>query len=94
MLNGFLILLESIPVIDVRSPSEFSMGHIPGAINIPLFNDKERETVGIKYKNEGRIPAIIEGLELIGPSMSAKLGSGSENFNKTVNFLFIAGGEG
>jgi tRNA 2-selenouridine synthase len=69
----FLELAGSIPVIDVRSPSEFNSGHIPGAINIPLFNDSEREAVGIRYKKEGRIPAILEGLKLSGPVMSEKL---------------------
>ncbi|MCK7537889.1 MAG: rhodanese-like domain-containing protein [Marinilabiliales bacterium] len=42
MSEGFLKLAESIPVIDVRSPSEFATGHIPGAVNIPLFDDSER----------------------------------------------------
>jgi tRNA 2-selenouridine synthase len=69
----FLDLSESIPVIDVRSPSEYKTGHIPGAINIPLFNDRERESVGIKYKKEGRVPAILEGLKQTGPDMFAKL---------------------
>jgi tRNA 2-selenouridine synthase len=69
----FLKLAEKIPVIDVRSPSEYSTGHIPGAHNVPLFNDKEREAVGIRYKKEGRITAIIAGLELSGPLMHSKL---------------------
>lgn len=69
----FLELAESIPVIDVRSPSEYNSGHIPGAINIPLFNDSERAAVGIRYKKEGRLPAILEGLKLSGPVMSEKL---------------------
>jgi tRNA 2-selenouridine synthase len=69
----FLELAENIPVIDVRSPSEFLSGHIPGAVNIPLFDDNERAIVGTKYKKEGRIPAILEGLRLTGPSMSQKL---------------------
>jgi len=71
--SAFLELSESIPVIDVRSPAEFSAGHIPGAVNIPLFDDNERAVVGTRYKKEGRIPAIIEGLKLTGPSMSQKL---------------------
>jgi tRNA 2-selenouridine synthase len=71
--SEFLELSETIPIIDVRSPSEFTYGHIPGAINIPLFDDKEREAVGIIYKNEGRTKAIIKGLQLTGPSMSLKL---------------------
>jgi tRNA 2-selenouridine synthase len=69
----FLKLAESIPVIDVRSPKEYITGHIPGAVNIPIFDDNERIVVGTKYKKEGRIPAIIEGLKLTGPSMSSKL---------------------
>jgi tRNA 2-selenouridine synthase len=69
----FLQLAEYIPVCDVRSPSEYNSGHIPGAINIPLFNDQEREAVGIKYKKEGRIPAILEGLKLSAPAMTDKL---------------------
>ena len=69
----FLELAENLSLTDVRSPSEFNMGHIPGAINIPLFDDKEREAVGIKYKKEGRIPAILEGLKSAAPAMSTKL---------------------
>lgn len=69
----FLELAENIPVIDVRSPSEFSYGHIPGAYNIPLFDDREREAVGIKYKKEGRSKAVMKGIELTGPEMHLKL---------------------
>ena len=69
----FLELAETIPVVDVRSPSEFTLGHIPGAVNIPLFNDQERAAVGTKYKKEGRIPAILEGLNKTGPQISSKL---------------------
>jgi tRNA 2-selenouridine synthase len=69
----FLLLSENISVCDVRSPSEYNAGHIPGSVNIPIFSDRERESVGIRYKNEGRIAAIKEGLDLAGPRMSMKL---------------------
>jgi tRNA 2-selenouridine synthase len=69
----FLELSERTPVIDVRSPSEFNTGHIPGSVNIPLFDDAERASVGTKYKKEGRIPAILAGLRLTAPAMSLKL---------------------
>lgn len=69
----FLSLAEKSPVVDVRSPSEFNAGHIPGAYNIPLFSDKEREAIGLMYKKDGRISAILEGLRLSGPSMHLKL---------------------
>ena len=75
-IKRFMELSETIPIADVRSPSEFILGHIPGAINIPLFDDKEREAVGIKYRKEGRLPAIIEGLKHSGPSLVNKLGKG------------------
>jgi len=72
-ISRFLDLAEKIPVVDVRSPSEFNSGHIPGAFNIPLFDDRERESVGIKYKKEGRSKAIIAGIETTGPKMHLKL---------------------
>jgi tRNA 2-selenouridine synthase len=72
-IEKFLELFETIPIADVRSPSEFNYGHIPGAINIPLFDDKERIAVGTKFKKEGRIPAILEGLKQTAPLMDRKL---------------------
>jgi tRNA 2-selenouridine synthase len=78
----FLELSETIQIADVRSPSEFNFGHIPGAVNIPLFDDKEREAVGTKFKKEGRLPAIIEGLKNTGPAMVSKLEQGLKIANK------------
>jgi tRNA 2-selenouridine synthase len=72
-IDRFLELAKTIRIADVRSPSEYKSGHIPGAINIPLFDDKEREIVGTKYKKEGRLPAILEGLALTGPAIRNKL---------------------
>jgi len=72
----FLQLSANIPVCDVRSESEFAAGHIPGAINLPIFSDKEREAVGIKYKKQGSIEAIKLGLDIAGPAMSEKLERG------------------
>lgn len=72
-ISEFLELARFYPVVDVRSPSEFLTGHIPGAVNIPLFDDRERAEVGTRYKNNGRISAIIHGLELSGPGMAGKL---------------------
>ena len=65
----FLKLADRLPVMDVRSPKEFAQGHIPGAINIPLFNDEERATVGITYARSGNQDAILKGLEIVGPKL-------------------------
>jgi tRNA 2-selenouridine synthase len=75
-IERFLELSDAIQIADVRSPSEFNVGHIPGAINIPLFDDKERDAVGLKFKKEGRLQAIIEGLKHSGPNLTSKLENG------------------
>lgn len=64
---------QTLPVIDVRTPSEYAKAHIPGAFNIPLFTDEERAVVGTKYVREGRYPAIITGLEAVGPKLTRYL---------------------
>lgn len=56
--------------IDVRSEGEYNYGHIPHAINLPLFNNEERKTVGTIYKQQGNQPAILEGLEITGRKMA------------------------
>ncbi len=53
--------------IDVRSPSEYKTGHIPGAVNVPLFDDSERAIVGTLYKRVSKEAAITKGFELAGP---------------------------
>ncbi len=62
------------PIIDVRSPSEYSQGHWPGAINIPIFSDSERETIGRSYKKESRLKAIFKGLKMTIPKTTKILG--------------------
>ncbi len=57
------------PLIDLRSPAEFAQGHIPGATNLPLFNNDERAEVGTLYKQQGRQAAVLHGLALVGPRM-------------------------
>lgn len=57
------------PVFDVRSEAEYSHAHIPGAFNLPLFNNEERAVVGTIYKQSSRELAIKKGLEYFGPKM-------------------------
>ncbi len=61
------------PIVDVRSPNEFSQGHWPGAINIPLFSNIERETIGKSYKRESRLKAILNGLKVTLPNTTKLL---------------------
>lgn len=57
-------------LIDVRSPGEYNQGHIPGAINLPLFTDEERKQVGTMYKQVSPEKAFMKGLDIVGPKMS------------------------
>jgi tRNA 2-selenouridine synthase len=57
------------PLIDLRSPAEFARGHIPGATNLPLFDNDERAEIGTLYKQQGRQAAVLQGLALVGPRM-------------------------
>jgi len=68
-IDEFLELAVQYPVFDVRSPAEYTHAHIPGAFNLPLFNDAERKVVGTIYKQEGREAAIKAGLDYFGPKM-------------------------
>jgi len=72
-IKEFLRLSGEIPVLDVRSPGEYFQGHIPGAVNIPLFDDEERSQVGKLFKKRGRTAAVRKGLEIVGPKMPAYL---------------------
>ncbi|MFA9389775.1 MAG: tRNA 2-selenouridine(34) synthase MnmH [Prolixibacteraceae bacterium] len=57
------------PIIDVRSPGEFDKGHVPKAINIPLFNNDERAHVGTVYKQQSREAAIKVGYVYVNPKL-------------------------
>ena len=61
---------EKRVILDVRSPGEYAKGHIPGAINLPLFSNIERAIVGTKYKQESLESAMVEGLRIVGPKMA------------------------
>jgi len=69
-IEEFLPLTDSLPLVDVRSPKEFEEGHIPGAVNIPLFSNDERAKVGIRYKQGGNENAVLLGLEIVGPKLA------------------------
>lgn len=83
-----------VPLLDVRTPAEFAAGHIPGAINMPLFTDEERVVVGTLYVKRGKDAAVEKGLEYVGPKLAgfvkdAKKISGTE---KRVNVYCWRGG--
>lgn len=65
----FVALARQVPTLDVRSPSEYDLGHLPGAISLPLFTDEERAEVGTLYKQAGQAVAVEKGLQIVGPKI-------------------------
>jgi tRNA 2-selenouridine synthase len=68
-IEKFLELAKQYPVLDVRSPGEYTHAHIPAAYSLPLFNDEERKQVGTTYKQQSREAAIKIGLDYFGVKM-------------------------
>ena len=53
---SYLALTHAGGIADVRAPAEYARGHIPGAVNVPLFTDEQRAEVGIIYTKKGKRP--------------------------------------
>ncbi|MBT2656235.1 tRNA 2-selenouridine(34) synthase MnmH [Bacillus sp. ISL-18] len=68
-----LLTLKEPVIIDIRSQIEFADGAIPGAINIPLFTDEERQIIGTIYKHEGQAAAKWQAMEFVSPKIPALL---------------------
>lgn len=56
-------------LLDVRTPAEYAAGHIPGALNLPLFSNEERAEVGTLYKQVSPEKAFLRGLDFAGARM-------------------------
>lgn len=87
-IERFIQLAKQFPVLDVRSPGEFSHAHIPKAFSLPLFTDEERKVVGTAYKQQGRKDAIKIGLDFFGVKMRKMVEDVEAiavNYNSTTN---------
>lgn len=80
---------SSYILVDVRSPGEFQKATIPGAINIPLFNNEEREEIGTIYVNESVDKAKKLGVKVASsklPFIYEKIQSLNKEYKKIVFF--------
>lgn len=60
-------------IIDARSPAEFALDHIPGAINCPVLDDDERRIVGTLYKQQGAFEARRVGGAMVAANLAKHL---------------------
>jgi len=60
-------------IIDVRSPGEFALDHIPGAINLPVLDDAQRAAVGTEYVQGSKFLARRRGAVLVARNIATHL---------------------
>ncbi|CAN7575974.1 tRNA 2-selenouridine(34) synthase MnmH [Phenylobacterium sp. LjRoot219] len=60
-------------VIDVRSPGEFALDHVPGAVNLPVLDDAERAEIGTIYAQESRFKARRVGAAYVARNVARHL---------------------
>jgi len=63
------ISIDNKIYIDARSPSEYEIDFVPGAVNAPLLNDEERSIIGRIYKESGSFVARKKGVEIVSPKL-------------------------
>ena len=57
-------------IIDARTPAEYALDHIPGAVSAPVLNDAERAEVGTLYKQVSPFEAKKLGASLIAKNVA------------------------
>jgi tRNA 2-selenouridine synthase len=58
--------------LDVRSPAEFALDHLPGAVNLPVLDDAERARIGTLYTGSA-FEARRLGAALVARNIAAML---------------------
>jgi tRNA 2-selenouridine synthase len=61
-------------VVDLRSPVEFALDHVPGAVNVPLFDDVQRALVGTLYRQSSPSAAFDEARSLVRAKIRSLVG--------------------
>lgn len=92
LMNGQLTVQDALALsdpifIDLRAPLEYGKGTIPGAVNIPLFDDQEREIIGTTYKRD-RHEAHTQGVAFAAPKLPQLFAAIEGHSRKGIPVLF------
>lgn len=60
-------------IVDARSPAEFALDRIPGAINCPVLSDEERAEIGTIYKQVSPFEAKRLGAAYVSANLARHL---------------------
>src|SRR5512140_501656 len=72
---GIARLAEFTDRIDVRSPAEYAIDHVPGAVSHPVLDDAERARIGTLHRQESEFAAKRAGAALVAKNIAAMLES-------------------
>ncbi|WP_010491594.1 tRNA 2-selenouridine(34) synthase MnmH [Paenibacillus elgii] len=96
---------RELTLVDVRSPGEFKEFTIPGSLNIPLFDDRERAEIGTTYKQisieeakqrgleivSAKLPAFIREFQALGPNKAVFCWRGGMRSRTSATLLSLMG---
>src|ERR1051325_8894522 len=60
-------------ILDVRTPAEYALDHVPGAVSTPVLDDAQRAEVGTLYKQVSPFEAKKLGAALIARNVSGHI---------------------
>lgn len=75
-------LAEFDAVLDVRSPGEFALDHMPGAVNWPVLDDAERVRVGTLHVQTGAFEARRIGAALVARNIAMHIEQHAQGWPK------------
>lgn len=79
-------------LIDVRSAVEFAEGTLPGAVNIPLFDEDERSVIGTIYRHGGHARAVDQGFAYAEQKLADLLAAFTPYRGRTLSICCARGG--
>jgi tRNA 2-selenouridine synthase len=74
-------------IIDTRSPAEYRLDRLPGAVNWPVLDDRQRETIGTMYQREGAFKAKREGAILVARNIASLIERHARSIDKEARLL-------
>ena len=74
-------------IIDTRTPAEFQLDHLPGAVNWPVLDNHQRTTIGTMYQREGAFKAKREGAILVARNIASLIEQHARALDKHARLL-------
>jgi tRNA 2-selenouridine synthase len=74
-------------IIDTRTPAEFQLDRLPGAVNWPVLDNHQRATIGTMYQHEGAFKAKRAGAILVARNIASLIEQHASTIDKHARLL-------